>query len=172
MPPVDKSSMDKNQNGHGLHDKALARIATPEEASRLVKGMLATMQELEKVLQTETAFIREGRIREGLSDETRKTELSSAYISGLESVKSNAIALARYMPDGLEQLKSAHVHFGEVVETNQIVLATARAVSESLVKGISDELSRLNTPQTYGRRGGNGGFQPIRPEPLIVSKGV
>ena len=148
---------------------AAPRILGRDDAERLVASVLATMGDLEKVLASETAHVRVGRIRDGLAEEARKSELASAYMRGLETVKANAIALARFAPEALERLKAAHAAFGRAVETNQTVLATARAVSESLLKGVADEMNRLSRPQGYGPAG-PGAARPARSEPLILSK--
>ena len=145
------------------------RVSGREDAERLVTGVLATMSDLEKVLANETAHVRVGRIRDGLTEEARKSELASAYMRGLETVKANAIALARFAPEALEKLKAAHAGFGRAVETNQTVLATARAVSESLMKGVAEEMNRLSRPQGYGPAGPQGA-RPLRSEPLVISK--
>lgn len=146
-----------------------ARVATRDEAERLVGRVLATMGDLEAVLERETAHLRAGRIRDGLAEEVQKTELAAAYMQGLEAVKANAIALARFTPASLDRLKGAHARFGQVIQANQMVLATARAVSESLVKGISDEMSRGARPQGYAPAGLRP--PPPRPsEPLVLSR--
>lgn len=145
------------------------RVTSREEAERLVGHVIATMGDLEGVLERETAHVKVGRIRDGLAEEARKTELAASYMQGLEAVKTNAVALARFTPQSLERLKSAHARFGRVIEANQVVLATARAVSESLVKGIADEMNRSARPQGYAPAG----FQPPRPrssEPLVLSR--
>jgi hypothetical protein len=147
------------------------RILGRDDAERLVGSVLATMGELEKVLANETAHIRVGRIRDGLAEEARKSELASAYMRGLETVKANAIALARFAPDALEKLKAAHAAFGRAVETNQTVLATARAVSESLMKGVAEEMNRLSRPQGYGPAGPQAA-RPAKSEPLVISKSL
>jgi hypothetical protein len=148
-----------------------SRILGREDAERLITGVLATMGDLEKVLANETAHIRVGRIRDGLAEEAKKSELASAYMRGLETVKANAIAIARFAPEALDKLKAAHAGFGRAVETNQTVLATARAVSESLMKGVSEEMNRAARPQGYAPAGS----QPARPrtsEPLVLSKSL
>ena len=144
------------------------RVLGREDAERLVSGVLATMGDLEKVLANETAHVRVGRVWEGLAEEEKKSELASAYMRGLETVKANAVALARFAPDALDKLKAAHAGFGRAVETNQTVLATARAVSESLIKGVADEMNRLSRPQGYGPAGPQA--RPRSSEPLVVSK--
>jgi hypothetical protein len=154
----------------GLEQRApAARILGRDDAERLVAGVLTTMADLEKVLTDETAHVRVGRIRDGLAEEAKKSELATAYMRGLETVKANAVALARFAPDALDRLKAAHTCFGRAVETNQTVLATARAVSESLVKGVADEMNRLSRPQGYGPPGLQGA-RPQRSEPLVLSK--
>ena len=147
------------------------RITGRADAEQLVSGVLATMRDLEALLEAETAHVRVGRLREGLAQETRKSELAASYMQGLEAIKANAIALSRFAPEALERLKSAHVAFGEVVGTNQVVLATARAVSESLVKGIADEMNRHAHPQGYAPAG-YGARRPAVSAPLVVSKNL
>ncbi len=145
------------------------RILGREDGERLVASVLATMGDLERVLAEETAHVRVGRIRDGLAEETRKSELATAYMRGLESVKANAIALARFAPEALARLKAAHAGFGRAVETNQTVLATARAVSESLIKGVAEEMNRLSRPQGYAPAGAHAA-RPQNGTPLILSK--
>ena len=154
---------------HPEQRAAAPRILGRDDAERLVAGVLAVMADLEKVLANESAHVRVGRIRDGLAEEAKKSELASAYMRGLETVKANAIALARFAPEALERLKAAHAGFGRAVETNQTVLATARAVSESLVKSVADEMNRLSRPQGYGPAGPQVA-RPQRSEPLVLSK--
>ena len=109
----------------------------------------------------------------GSPKKPKKSELASAYLRGLEAVKANAVALARFAPEAIERLKTAHAAFGRMVETNQTVLATARAVSESLVKSIAEEMNRLSRPQGYAPAGygaAGSGAPPPRSEPLVLSK--
>ena len=150
---------------------AAPRVLGREDAERLVASVLATMGDLEKVLAKETAHVRVGRIRDGLAEEEKKSELASAYMRGLETVKANAIALARFAPEALDKLKAAHAGFGRAVETNQTVLATARAVSESLIKGVAEEMNRLSRPQGYGPAGPQAA-RPQNSTPLILSKSL
>jgi hypothetical protein len=150
---------------------APTRVLSREDSERLIAGVLAAMGELEAVLEQESALVRVGRIKEGLAQEERKNELASAYIRGLEAVKANAIALARFAPDRLEGLRREHARFGRVIETNQAVLATARAVSESLVKGVVEEMNRLARPQGYAPAGQHAARTPAG-APLVVSKSL
>ena len=89
------------------HRQTAARILSRDDAERLVASVLATMADLEKVLAHETAHVRVGRVRDGLAEEAKKSELASAYLRGLEAVKANAVALARFAPEAIERLKTA-----------------------------------------------------------------
>lgn len=150
------------------------RLTDRPAALGFVQGLLATMGELEGVLTRESEGVRAGRIAQALADSAPKSELASAYMNGLEAAKANAIALARFAPEGLEALKAAQHRFAAVVETNQQVLATARAVSEGLVKSLAEEVAKTRTPTVYGRpslspspygRGAQGG-------PLVFSRSL
>ena len=146
------------------------RVLDRPGAAALVAEVVAAIGELQSLLDEESAHVRAGRLRDGLAGQERKAALASAYLRGLEAVKANAIALARCAPEEVARLKSVHASFARALETNQAVLATARAVSESLLKGIAEEISPAR-PQGYGGIGGraptlsNGG-------PLIVSRSL
>lgn len=152
------------------------RVIDRAGAVALVSGILATLQALETVMARESDHVRVGRLRDGLAETEHKTTLSAAYLQGLEAAKANAIALARFTPEGIENLKAAHRRFAAIVETNQMVLATARTVSESLVKTLADEMSKARTPTVYGRPthapspyGRSGGMAG---QPLVLSRNL
>jgi hypothetical protein len=161
-----------------MHASAAAdrpRIANPDEARALVETVLDTLMSLSHVIGEETQLMRDGQIGEALSREARKTELSGRYMRGLEVVKANAVALARFAPDDVKRLKGAHQSFGELLETNQAVLATARAVSETIVRGLASEAGRSGQPQGYTRNGYGAGADTGRPAsagPILVSKSL
>ncbi|MCJ2034322.1 hypothetical protein [Methylobacterium sp. J-068] len=156
--------------------EAPLRITDRAGAASLVAAVMASLEALDAVLARESAHVRVGRLREGLAEGERKTALSAAYLQGLETVKANAIALARFAPDGVATLKAAHARFTQSVETNQAVLATARTVSEGLVKTLADEMNRARIPTVYGRPSqgpspyGRSGV--ARSQPLVLSRSL
>ncbi|GEP03434.1 hypothetical protein [Methylobacterium oxalidis] len=133
-------------------DRASApvRIADRAGAEALVAEVMGLMQALETVLGEESAHVREGRLRQGLDLTQRKTALAASYFQGLETAKLNAVALARFAPQGVETLKAGHRRFAQAVEANQTVLATAKTVSEGLIKSLADEIGRSRAPSVYG----------------------
>lgn len=149
-----------------------ARVTTRPEAATLVRSVLATMEELSAVLEAETEHVRVGRLREGLAQEDRKASLTGEYLKGLQAVKANAVALARVAPDLVEDLKRTHARFDSVVAANRTVLGTARAVSESIVKGIVDTLNQRERPATYGPGAALSTRPAARVEPLVLSRSL
>lgn len=152
-------------------DPRLRRVTSRSEAEALAGAALAALAALESALAAETALVRAGRIREGLAEEGRKSELTAAYLRELETVKANAVALARFAPEAVARLKSAHGGFARTVEANRMVLATARAVSEGLIKSVSDELDRAARPAGYGPSAGLVA-RPAQAGPLVLSRSL
>jgi hypothetical protein len=149
------------------------RITSLAEARDLVDAVVATLNSLAHVIGEETQLMRDGRIGDALDREPRKTELAGRYMRGLEVVKANAVALARFVPDEVQRLKGAHIAFGDLLDTNQAVLATARAVSETIVRDLAREAGRTTQAQGY-TRGGYGAVAPANQRassgPIVVSK--
>jgi len=50
------------------------------------------------------------------------------------------------------------------------VLATAHAVSEGIIRGVSGELAKSRTPSTYGATGRANAPNPRAGQPLAVSR--
>ena len=56
-------------------------------------------------------------------------------------------------PEALDRLRRRHDTFQSLLRTNLTVLATAHAVSEGIIRGVSGELARKQAPSTYGASG-------------------
>ena len=91
------------------------RIAAVPEARALINTVLETLGGLSHVVGEETELVRAGRLPEAMEREPRKTELAGLYMRGVEQVKLNAVALARFVPDDVRRLKAAHQDFQELI---------------------------------------------------------
>jgi hypothetical protein len=60
--------------------------------------------------------------------------------------------------------------FRTVLQRNMIVLATAHAVSEGIVRRLSGDLARKAAPQVYGASGRTAAPNPKQGKPLAVSR--
>lgn len=148
------------------------RVGTAPEAQALIEAVLETLGALSHVVGEETELVRAGRLPDAMEREQRKTELAGIYMRGVEQVKLNAVALARFVPDQVKRLKAAHLAFQDLIETNQIVLATARAVSESIVRDLAGEANKPMKAAGYGPAATVGNAAYARPNsgPLMVSR--
>ena len=157
-----------------MHRAEPLRVGDRVTAEALVAGVLGNMAALEAVLAEEAAYVREGRLQEGVAAAEPKAALAAAYLQGLEVAKANAVALKRFHPDGVEALRAAHRRFTAAVEANQTVLASAKTVSEGLIKTLAEEIGRAQLPSGYGRQApapspyGRG----VRSGPLVLSRNL
>jgi hypothetical protein len=74
-------------------DPASRRVVTRDDAERILLGLTAALDDLEAALEIETALIGAGRIRDGLAAESRKAELSAAYVLQLQHAKAMSLRL-------------------------------------------------------------------------------
>lgn len=148
------------------------RIADALSARALVEAVLEALGALSHLVGEETELVRAGRLPEAMTREPRKTELAGIYMRGVEQVKLNAVALARFVPDQVKRLKDAHLAFQSLIETNQIVLATARAVSELIVRDLAADANKPMRANGYGPAAtvGAGVFARPNSGPLVVSR--
>ena len=130
---------------------------------RIMDGLLATVEE-------ETALVRGGQIREAARLEGAKSELTSFYLAETERLKASKSFMQRNLPDALASLRQRHESFHALLQINLTVLATAHAVSEGIVRSVSDEINRTQVPQTYGATGRATVAKPKNRQPIALSR--
>jgi hypothetical protein len=128
-------------------------IADVNGAEKAVASLESVMDRLEQTLAEETARVRAGRLRQAAELDEAKLEFARLYISESDYVKTARNAIARLAPDALDRLRRRHETFQSSLRTNLTVLATAHAVSEGIIRGVSGELARKQAPSTYGASG-------------------
>ena len=143
---------------------------SPQEAEQLILRLSAVMDELLAVVAQETALVRLGRLSEAATLEPRKGELAGEYLAAAAKIKINAAFLKRIMPRVAEALQSRHDDFHALLQVNLTVLATAHAVSESIIRGVADELTRKAAPQGYGAGGRAPTAYGKNAEPMALSR--
>lgn len=128
-------------------------IANKIEAEKTIANLEEIMDQLERTLSEETTRVRAGRLRDAVSLDDTKTEFSRLYVAQSERLKSARDAVAQFCPEALDRLHRRHDNFQSLLKTNLTVLATAHAVSEGILRGVSGELARKQAPSTYGASG-------------------
>jgi hypothetical protein len=148
-----------------------APITTAAEAEALTAHLVGVMDALVDIVQQETELVRAGRLAQATQLEKPKSELACLYIADTLRLRASHSALSRILPAAkLEALRLRHEAFRALLQINLTVLATAHAVSEGIVRGVSDEIARKSVPQTYGATG-RANVPSRRPAaPLAVSR--
>ena len=123
--------------------------STPAEARKLAENLMDVMSALLGVIERETELVRAGKIREAMAFEPKKTELSRRYVHAVARLKASQKYLTQAAPELLTTLHRHHDVFRAMLQINLTVLATAHAVSESIVRGVNTEIQRRNIPNTY-----------------------
>ena len=147
-------------------------ISTPLEARKLAENLMDVMSALLGVIERETELVRAGKLREALAFEPQKTDLSRRYVNAVGQLKASQKYLAQAAPELLTTLHRHHDVFRAMLQINLTVLATAHAVSESIVRGVNTEIQRRNIPNTYTAAGQRATPGPRHMTPLAVSRSL
>jgi hypothetical protein len=162
-------------NQHPQRQPAPAPIpmaSTPAEARKLAENLMEVMSALLGVIERETELVRAGKIREAMSFEPKKTELTRRYVNAVEYLKASQKYLTQAAPELLTTLHRHHDVFRAMLQINLTVLATAHAVSESVIRGVNVEIQRRNIPNTYTSAGRRATPGPRHITPLAVSRSL
>jgi hypothetical protein len=160
---------------NGQHANAQAEpnaIASPGEATQVIEYLTGIVDRLIATVEDETEHMRAGRLHDALALEETKTELARSYAAESARLKAAGATVARAKAEALEGLRSRHERFQDLLQTNLTVMATAHAVSEGIIRGVSGELARKRTPSTYGASGRAHGPGPKAAQPMAVSRSL
>jgi hypothetical protein len=143
-----------------------AAIASEGEAVAVMDEIGKLMAELCDIVEEETTLVRGGRLTSAAKIAQRKAELARAFVDHASRVRASTRFLSRATPKLLDALRREHEQFRTKLQINLTVLATARAVSEGILRGVANELARRSSVQTYGASGrqqitGRRGAAPI-----------
>ncbi|MBR0965929.1 hypothetical protein JQ554_17955 [Bradyrhizobium diazoefficiens] len=142
------------------------------EARKVAERLMDAMSALLGLIERETELVRAGKIREAMTLEKQKQELSRNYVTAVSELKANQAQLAKSAPELLSTLHRHHDAFRAMLQVNLTVLATAHAVSESVVRGVNAEIQKRNVPNTYTAAGRRATPGPRHITPLSVSRSL
>ena len=148
--------------------------ATPGDAGarKLAEELMEAMNALLGLIERETELVRAGKLREAMAFESKKQELSKRYVGAISQLKANQSQLSKSTPELLSTLHRHHDAFRAMLQVNLTVLATAHAVSESVVRGVNAEIQKRNVPNTYTAAGRRAAPGPRHITPLAVSRSL
>ncbi len=128
------------------------------------------MDRLAETIAEETTRARAGRLKAAAELSESKLELARLYSAESQRVKAQLAHAAIDAPGALEALRAKHAAFQSLLQTNLTVLATAHAVSEGIIRGVSGELARKRAPSTYGASGRASAPNTKTSPPLALSR--
>jgi hypothetical protein len=146
--------------------------STAVDARKLAENLMDVMSALLGVIERETELVRAGKLREAMAFEPAKTDLSRRYVNAVGQLKASQQYLSQTAPELLTTLHRHHDTFRAMLQINLTVLATAHAVSESIVRGVNAEMQRRNIPNTYTAAGRRAAPGPRHITPLAVSRSL
>ena len=161
-----------NQPAKPIAPAKAPAISTASEAERAIASFNKIMDRLVAAVELETTQVRAGHLRDAVANDEAKVELARAYAAESERVRVAKDIIAKSLPDALERLRLRHGAFRALLQTNLTVLATAHAVSEGIIRGVSGELARKQAPSTYGSTGRANVPGSKTSQPLAVSKSL
>jgi hypothetical protein len=148
-----------------------APVTTAAEADALTAHFIEVMDALVGVVQQETELVRAGHLARATVFEKPKADFTRLYIADTLRLRASRGHLSRILPAAqLEALRARHDAFRALLQINLTVLATAHAVSEGIVRGVSEEMARRSAPQTYGASGRTNVPSRKAAAPLTVSR--
>jgi hypothetical protein len=162
------SAAAQGRQEHQEHQSP-APITSAAEAAALATHFAQVMEALIEIVEAETKLVRAGRTGDAASLEPQKTDLARQYLADAALVRECRSHLRQHAPDLLKDLQDRHDLFRALLQINMTVLATAHAVTEGLVRGVSGELVRKSQPQTYTAYGCNAAASAA-PPPMAVSR--
>jgi hypothetical protein len=147
-------------------------IVNASTAEKAIADLEGIMDLLEQTLAEETARVRAGKLSDAGSLSEAKLEFARLYAIENDRVRSARDAIVRWIPDAFDRLRKRHNKFQDLLRTNLTVLATAHAVSEGIIRGVSGELARKQAPSTYGANGRALSPSTKASQPLALSRSL
>ena len=151
---------------------AVPSVSTPAEARKLAEDLMDSMSALLGVIERETELVRAGKLREAMTFEPNKTDLSRRYVNAVGQLKASQPYLAQTAPELLTTLHRHHDTFRAMLQINLTVLATAHAVSEGIIRGVNVEMQKKSKPQTYTAAGQQTAPNPRRAAPMSLNRSL
>jgi len=145
-------------------------IDSQNEAQQVIGHLSDVMDALIGVVEEETKLVRAGRLGEVARLRGEKSDLARLYVADAARVQASQGYLAKAIPGVLRVLRERHNTFRSILQINLTVLATAHAVAEGIIRGVSDEINRKAAPQLYGASGRQTAPSPRAAQPLAVSR--
>ena len=146
-------------------------ITTQTEAEQAIGELTLLIEKMSAIIEQETALVRAGKLRGAMALEASKSQLAGQIFVAGERLKAGTKALGS-IPARCKELAKVQDGFQALLQKNMVVLATAHAVSEGIMRRLSGDLARQAAPQVYGSSGRAATPNPRHGRPLAVSRSL
>jgi hypothetical protein len=146
-------------------------ITTQAEAEQAIAELTLLIEKLSAIIEQETALVRAGKLRAAMALEATKSQLAGQLFVAGERLKAGTKALG-IVPARCKELAKVQDGFQSLLQKNMVVLATAHAVSEGIMRRLSGDIARKASPQVYGASGRAATPNPRHGRPLAVSRSL
>ena len=137
----------------------------------MIGHLLEVMDALLGIVEEETGLVRAGKLAEAAKLEAAKAELSRPYLADTARIRASQDSSQQASrPTMAAELRKRHDLFRAVLQMNLTVLATAHAVSESIMRGVSDRARPQGNAAGLWRFGPRGAPPPASPQPLTLRR--
>lgn len=123
------------------------------EARAACDRLIELLTELVDTVAQESRHVRNGHYTAAADIAPRKGELATAYMSDMTKFKENIGRLEELDPDRIGDIRATHDRLKAELQINLAVLATARQVSENLIKSAAEAAGAEAGGGQYGRAG-------------------
>jgi flagellar biosynthesis/type III secretory pathway chaperone len=148
----------------------MSPMMTKTDAENAIAQMADLIEQLRGVVEQETELVHAGKVRKAAALGSTKSELATRLFAAGEQLKANPKFLRQAAPASAAALRTVQEAFRAVLQKNMIMLATAHAVSEGIVRRLSGDLARKAAPQVYGATGRAVAPNPKHGKPLAISR--
>jgi hypothetical protein len=149
---------------------SMSSVGSMQEAATLITHLIDVMDAMLVVVEDETKLVRAGKLSAAARLVPTKHQLSQLYVADTQRLKASQPFIAHTAPNVLAALRKRHDEFRATLQMNLTVLATAHAVSEGIMRGVSDELARKSSPAVYGASGRTATPGVRHAQPLALSR--
>ena len=146
-------------------------ITTQADAEGAIGELAQLIEKMSGIIEQETTLVRAGHLRRASALEQQKSQLAGQIYVASERLKANAKAL-KSAPGRCAELVKMQDKFRALLQRNMVVLATAHAVSEGIMRRLSGDLARKAAPQVYGASGRAATPNPRHGKPLALSRSL
>jgi hypothetical protein len=150
----------------------MSPITTAAEAENAIDELTALIEKLSGLVERETVLMHAGKVSSASALAPAKAELAGRLAACGERLKRYASFLRQTAPARCAALLQVQDTFRAVLQKNMMVLATAHAVSEAIMRRLSGDLARKASPQVYGASGRTTAPNPKHGRPLAVSRSL